>query len=384
MANSPLLPVGTGFLVGTIWGFVFEKTKVYIPEIVQDQMAMGNFLMMKVFLAGMGSSMLGFAALDAFAGNGKGAYRRPEPPLSLGSWRYGGNLLGGALMGIGMSLGGTCPGTAFVQLAAGLSSAPYAIAGGLAGALLFGYTHAPLRANVTNYLLPGEKKTLDQLLGLPYRLFAVAAGSALIAASFSLDWLTGPWKRELANVVAFSAGSSASSAASGSAAASGLLGAAAWPPQAFCVLFVLQILTMLVVRDVIGCSSAYCTAAVCLADTVDSQRRQRAPYLDTFRTATNPFAVFQACMVTGVFLGAYLSASLSDPHALLLGRADSISPLSAFFSGLFIVVGARLADGCPSGHGFSGMGHLAVSSLATVAAMFAGGMAFIQVLRRLP
>jgi len=39
-----------------------------------------------------------------------------------------------------------------------------------------------------------------------------------------------------------------------------------------------------------------------------------------------------------------------------------------------LIVGARIAGGCTSGHGISGIAKLSYSSLITVAAMFIGGM----------
>jgi uncharacterized membrane protein YedE/YeeE len=55
-------------------------------------------------------------------------------------------------------------------------------------------------------------------------------------------------------------------------------------------------------------------------------------------------------------------------HPATAGRATS------FVGGFLLVFGSRLAAGCPSGHGFSGMGSLAAGSFVAVAAMFAGGI----------
>jgi hypothetical protein len=49
-----------------------------------------------------------------------------------------------------------------------------------------------------------------------------------------------------------------------------------------------------------------------------------------------------------------------------------------------MLFGARLADGCTSGHGLSGLAQLSVGSTIAVAAMFAGGIATaILLLRRI-
>jgi uncharacterized membrane protein YedE/YeeE len=47
----------------------------------------------------------------------------------------------------------------------------------------------------------------------------------------------------------------------------------------------------------------------------------------------------------------------------------------AFGAGFIMLVGARIADGCTSGHGLSGVAQLGVGSVVAVAAMFAGAIA---------
>ena len=54
----------------------------------------------------------------------------------------------------------------------------------------------------------------------------------------------------------------------------------------------------------------------------------------------------------------------------------------AFVAGFLILLGARIADGCTSGHGLSGMAQLSVGSTVAVAAMFAGGIATASLLLR--
>ena len=55
----------------------------------------------------------------------------------------------------------------------------------------------------------------------------------------------------------------------------------------------------------------------------------------------------------------------------------------AFVAGFLMLAGARIADGCTSGHGISGIAQLAIASFIAVAAMFAGGIATAQLLRRI-
>jgi uncharacterized membrane protein YedE/YeeE len=54
----------------------------------------------------------------------------------------------------------------------------------------------------------------------------------------------------------------------------------------------------------------------------------------------------------------------------------------AFLAGFVMLLGARIAGGCTSGHGISGMAQLSVGSTVAVAAMFAGGILAATLLRR--
>lgn len=92
---------------------------------------------------------------------------------------------------------------------------------------------------------------------------------------------------------------------------------------------------------------------------------------------------WQFMLVVGIFIGA-LIASLMDKSFKL----ESVPPLwekhfgpsvwkralGAFGGGIVAMVGARMADGCPSGHGLSGMMQLSVSALAALAMFFIVGM----------
>ena len=54
----------------------------------------------------------------------------------------------------------------------------------------------------------------------------------------------------------------------------------------------------------------------------------------------------------------------------------------AFADGFVLLIGARLAGGCTSGHGISGIAQFAVSSMIAVAAMFAGGIVTALLFRK--
>ena len=67
--------------------------------------------------------------------------------------------------------------------------------------------------------------------------------------------------------------------------------------------------------------------------------------------------------------------------AIGLGSLSSRAPM-AFAGGFIMVLGARIADGCTTGHGISGMAQLAVGSTVAVAAMFAGAIGTALLMKR--
>ena len=87
--------------------------------------------------------------------------------------------------------------------------------------------------------------------------------------------------------------------------------------------------------------------------------------------------------LVGIPLGAFLSAMLSGTWRLELvpdvwkerfGPSVLKRFIAAFFGGVVIMYGARLAGGCTSGHGISGGLQLALSSWVFLVVMFATGL----------
>ena len=62
-------------------------------------------------------------------------------------------------------------------------------------------------------------------------------------------------------------------------------------------------------------------------------------------------------------------------------NSTHISIPRAMVGGAALIVGARAAGGCTSGHGISGMSALSKASFVTIGAMFAGGIGLSSVLR---
>lgn len=102
-----------------------------------------------------------------------------------------------------------------------------------------------------------------------------------------------------------------------------------------------------------------------------------------------PKVDWQSMFLVGIFVGALIAAS-SDGSFRLQGvpslwekrfGPDKIKRGGvAFLGGIVAMFGARLADGCPSGHGLSGSLQLAVSGYISLACFFIGGIIMARLL----
>lgn len=142
----------------------------------------------------------------------------------------------------------------------------------------------------------------------------------------------------------------------------------------------LQVPAFLLMDTGLGASSSFVTAAGQVAGLVDGAV-QSGSYFAKYLWAEK--YIWQVALVLGVALGAFLSARASGMtrgeispvwRAAFNVQSDMTRYAMAFFGGFVLLFGARLASGCTSGHGLTGMAQLAVSSSVVVAAIFAGGI----------
>ncbi len=166
----------------------------------------------------------------------------------------------------------------------------------------------------------------------------------------------------------------------------------AWSPYvAGIVIGLLQIPAFLMIETALGASSSYVTVGDAIASWFDPSLRG-IDYVSK-HLAWNAKNLWQVAMVAGIAVGAFLSMKMSG------AKRPAISPIwtralgssspalryaVAFGAGFLMLFGARIADGCTSGHGLSGMAQLSIGSTVAVAAMFAGGIVTASlVLRRI-
>lgn len=163
----------------------------------------------------------------------------------------------------------------------------------------------------------------------------------------------------------------------------------AWSPYvAGVIIGLLQIPTFLLMDTALGASSSFVTVAAHIAALFDA-RIGDAKYLASHMWGAKNW--WQVAVVVGIAVGAFVSMKLSSAkrNAISPVWADATgattlsgrAPL-AFVAGFIMLFGARIAGGCTSGHGISGIAQLSVGSTIAVAAMFTGGIMTAMLLKR--
>src|SRR5690349_17238270 len=124
-----------GLAMGGAFGLALEKSRVFEPGVIVGQMQMRSFIMLKVFLTAVATGLVVMAALNGFG------IIRINPKAAV----WGADVVGGLLLGVGITLAGGCPGTIWAQIGAGYRDAWFTLAGGILGAIAFTYAEPALR-----------------------------------------------------------------------------------------------------------------------------------------------------------------------------------------------------------------------------------------------
>ncbi|PLY03450.1 MAG: YeeE/YedE family protein, partial [Desulfuromonas sp.] len=98
---------------------------------------------------------------------------------------------------------------------------------------------------------------------------------------------------------------------------------------------------------------------------------------------------WQMLFVVGVFAGALISSRLGKSSKIetvppiwreRFGPSPVIRAVAAFGGGVILLFGARMAGGCPSGHGLSGNMQLSVSGLLALVFFLVGGIVAAKII----
>ncbi|CAL1528407.1 unnamed protein product [Lymnaea stagnalis] len=333
---------------GLIFGMALEKGRVFEPHIIRQQMLFSNFTMLKMFLSASATGMLAFSILTMIPRTS----RRMEKALFayFPGLKYKGVLaaaVGGAFLGMGMTLAGACPGMVLAQVGAGVPNSVLTLAGGICGAFLYALTE-PLTSIWFKPVRSYRYNTLDEYLETPYFILALPFAALLGLVVFAAEVFR-PWETEVIQ------------------SGSGVFGVRAWPPYITgMIIGLLQIPVVLVIQDTLGSSASYVTVA---SQVLIFERLNRVlPYLKKYTTGIGNW--WQVFYVFSAIAGARISATTSNT----VGTVEGLEEWYSFGGGVLMIYGARLAGGCTSGHGLSGMGLLVLLSFVAVPSMFAGGI----------
>ena len=146
-----------------------------------------------------------------------------------------------------------------------------------------------------------------------------------------------------------------------------------------------SIFAVLTADKFLGASTTFVKATGMIEETFDPERVSTMAYF----IREVPKIDWQWMFVVGIFFGALIAAVTSksfqwkavpDMWAKRFGSNVPKRAIVAFLGGIVAIFGARLADGCPSGHGLSGSLQLAVSGIIALVCFFIGGMVMARIL----
>lgn len=166
------------------------------------------------------------------------------------------------------------------------------------------------------------------------------------------------------------------------------------PPKEFLNPYIIGAFTGLVLVLSVWSSDKFFSSATMFQQTVGLIEQFLMPdYVarNEFFQKHPPEVNWQFMFVVGSFFGSFIAAVMSRTFKL-----QAVPPMwkqqfgpsfrkragFAFIGGLLALYGARLADGCPSGHGLSGVAQLSVSGIIALACFFLSGIVMARLLYR--
>ncbi|RYP67315.1 hypothetical protein DL769_005794 [Monosporascus sp. CRB-8-3] len=351
------------FITGAAFGAALRASGVYEPAVILSQLNVTDWHMVETFLTASGTSVCvfpflgldpsGSSALETqlFANIHRVVValsqplshlsQKPRDYSSVGLFAsYDGNILGGLLAGAGMALSGSCPGTIFVQLGAGIPSGFYTIAGCVLGGVAWSGMLAPAleartRTRIKSNIQP--KLSVYEHLGISRATATVGIAATFAMTVSTINLLAPSQTRGLVTPIA-----------------GGLLIAGS------------QLISIITRSKLIGTSSSFEEAGKYIWWALRGGNSDRRP--KSYSTI-----VLTAGMVAGAALVPLMNPIASGSSTFPRPGVD-INPVGAALGGMLLAIGSRMGGGCTSGHGISGISLLSVSSFISVAAMFSGGM----------
>ena len=318
-------------ILGFLFGAILQYANLNRYNVISGMATLENFAVAKAIAVAIG---VGAVLIAVEIGLGFTSYH-------LKPFLLGGIALGGIIFGVGMSILGYCPGTLPVSLGQGSIDALIGIIGGLVA----GFVYTLLVPSIQTFLGPDLGSiSLFTLIGrhqFVFYLLDIIIGMSFVWVAFILNK-----KEKGADFKWLYAG------------------------IALAVLNAIVFLSALTDR-IIGASTAY-------------------PYIADLATGTtqnNYFEKIQApghwewLFLFGAFIAGLVISILKKEFKFTIihgnwlkykGNSVSKRLIWSFIGGFILIIGARMAGGCTSGHILSGGMQLSVSSLVFAVFVFAG------------
>lgn len=137
----------------------------------------------------------------------------------------------------------------------------------------------------------------------------------------------------------------------------------------------------------LGASTTFVRAAGLVEQSVASAHVAESDYF----TKTKVKVDWQMMVVLGILLGAFAASRIDGSFKAeavppvwsdRFGSKIGVRAIGAFLGGAVSMFGARMAGGCPSGHGLSGLMQLSISGFIAMAGFFGAGVIVANLMYR--
>jgi len=141
---------------------------------------------------------------------------------------------------------------------------------------------------------------------------------------------------------------------------------------------VLAVASVLVAGKYLGASTTFVRSSGMIENTLSPALVETAYYLK-YDLAVDWQFLFVAGIVIGAFIasrtdGSFRVQMVPDMWSGRFGSVPLVRGVAAFAGGVVAIYGARLAGGCPSGHGLSGLAQMSISGFIAAGCFFIGGI----------
>lgn len=321
----------TILVLGFLFGAALQYAKLNRYNVISGMATLENYAVAKAIATAIGAGVI-IIAIEI--GLGLATYHI-KPVL------VGGIAIGGVIFGTGMAILGYCPGTLPVSLGEGSVDALIGIIGGLAGGLIY----TVILPSVQSILGPDLGSiSLYTLIGQHHFIFYlvdIILGVLFIWIAF---WLN---KKEKATDRKW-----------------------LYSGIGLAILNAIVFLTVGTNR-IIGASTAYPFVADLITGTTQN----------TYFPKIQAPGQWEVLFLTGAFISGIVISLFRKEFKITLihsnwekykGNSSAKRIIWSFIGGFILIIGARMAGGCTSGHVLSGGMQLAASSLIFAAFVFGG------------